>query len=191
MLSTITPFEKFPSEAQIIGRLLASYTALETSLLNCVVAVTSDFDTALKAMFRARGETVRIRTADAFGRHVYARRGLETEFSMGIGAMRCCLGIRNQLAHSRFWDDGTGKLALANLELIADSNAHQDGFGGLTPVHIDVTTLKAQFEWFDYTDDWLRWLSHEARKRDGIISTHPYPKPRQILEPPLHILESQ
>ena len=60
-------FADFPAEAEIIGRLLAGYTNLEVGLMNCVQVVRLDFDTVLKAIFRARGETARIDITTRFG----------------------------------------------------------------------------------------------------------------------------
>jgi hypothetical protein len=112
MPSIMPAFANFPHEAEIIGRLLAGYTNLEIGLMNCVQVVRGDFDTVLKAMFRARGETARIDIADAFGRHHYDSAKLGTEFSMAISAVRYCLRIRNQYAHCGWWDDNSGNLAL-------------------------------------------------------------------------------
>ena len=92
-------FAKFHDEAAIIGRLLAGYADLEIDLMHCAQVVRDDLDTVLKSMFRARGETVRIDIADAFGRQHYGALGLASEFAMAIGAVRHCLKIRNQYAH--------------------------------------------------------------------------------------------
>jgi hypothetical protein len=62
-------FLTYSDEAKIIGNLLAGYTDLEVGLLNCIQVVRAfEFDTVLKAMFRVRGETNRIKIADALGR---------------------------------------------------------------------------------------------------------------------------
>ena len=123
MPSIMPAFSNFTAEAEIIGRLLAGYTNLEIGLMNCVQVVRLDFDTVLKAMFRARGETARIDIADAFGRHYYDALNLGTEFAMAISAVRYCLRIRNQYAHCAWWDDKSGRLAFANLEDIAKGHS--------------------------------------------------------------------
>src|ERR1700730_13427466 len=110
-------FLTYSDEAKIIGNLLAGYTDLEVGLLNCIQVVrTFEFDTVLKAMFRVRGETNRIKIADALGRVPYRELGLEGSFIKVIGAMNFCMKIRNQYAHCVWWDDNTKKLAFANLE---------------------------------------------------------------------------
>jgi hypothetical protein len=98
-MTILLPFAKFHQEAAVIGQILAGYANLEIGMLNCVSTVRDDFDTALKVMFRDRGETRRINIADALGRGFYAALGLETEFSVAIGAVRHCLKARNLYAH--------------------------------------------------------------------------------------------
>jgi hypothetical protein len=94
-----TIFKRFPAEAEIIGRLLASYTDLEIGVMHMVQVVRDDLDTALKVMFRTRGEGQRLQVADAFARQYYVTLGLETEFAMAMSAVRYALKIRNQFAH--------------------------------------------------------------------------------------------
>jgi hypothetical protein len=127
-------FNAFPDDEKIIGRLLTGYTNLEVGLMHCVQIVRDDFDTVLKAMFRARGESARVDIADAFGRHFYDALGLGTEFAMGIAATRHCLKIRNQYSHCAWWDDRSGNLAFANLEDIAKGNAFLTDLGGFRRV---------------------------------------------------------
>ena len=50
-------FQRFPVEAEIIGRLVVGYGELELDLFNCVVMGISDFDKTAKTMFRHRSET--------------------------------------------------------------------------------------------------------------------------------------
>ena len=180
----VAPFHK---EAAIIGRLLAGYTTLEVGLMNCVQVVRDDFDTVLKAMFRARGETARIDIADAFGRHYYAQHTLGTEFEMAVGAVRYCLRIRNQFAHCVWYDDKSGKLALANLEEIAKGNAHVGNLNDLTIFHVDEPLLTDQEAYFVYADKLLAWVNHEGRQQTGTIRTNPLTKPKQPAQPPLHL----
>jgi hypothetical protein len=115
----LPPFLKFDQEASIIGRLLAGYTNLEVTLMNCVQVVRDDFDAVLKAMFRRRGATRRINIADEFGRQFYRDRGLGTEFDTGVGAVRHCMEIRNKYAHCVWHNDHSGKLGFVNFEDIA------------------------------------------------------------------------
>jgi hypothetical protein len=180
-------FNKFPGEAEIIGRLLAGYTNLEVGLMNCVQVVRVDFDTVLKAMFRARGETARIDIADAFGRHYYEDLQLGTQFAMAISVVRYCLRIRNQYAHCVWWDDNSGKLAFANLEDVAKGNAFLTDLASLPTYHVDVPLLSEQEAYFVYADRLLSWVNYEGRVRAGTLRSNAIPKPRQLAQPRLHL----
>jgi hypothetical protein len=176
-------FAGFPTEAEIIGRLLAGYTNLEIGLMNCVQVVRLDFDTVLKAMFRARGETARIDIADAFGRHYYDGLKLGTEFAMAISASRYCLRIRNQYAHCAWWDDNSGKLAFANLEDIAKGNAFLNDLLTLPTHHVDVTILTDQENYFVYVDRLFSAINYEGRFRSGTLKSNAIVFPPQLKRP--------
>jgi len=185
---TILPaFVNFPTEAAIIGRLLAGYADLEIGMLHCVSVVRDDFDTALKVMFRDRGETRRVNIADALGRQHYASLKLETEFSMAIGAVRHCLSARNLYAHCNWYDDNSGQLAFVNLEELAKEKALVADLTSLDIRHTDVPTLQAVERFFVYTDALLIWVNYEGRHRAGKMKAQPLPKPPAMKEPPLSL----
>jgi hypothetical protein len=183
MPSIMPAFADFPNEAEIIGRLLAGYTNLEIGLMNCVQMVRLDFDTVLKAMFPARGETARIDIADAFGRHYYDGLKLGTEFSMAISATRYCLRIRNQYAHCAWWDDRSGKLAFANLEDIAKGNTLLTDLATLPTHHIDVPILADQENFFVYVDRLLSAVNYEGRVRAGTLKSNAISIPPHAKQP--------
>jgi hypothetical protein len=180
-------FMDFPGDAAIVGRLLAGYTNLEIGLMNCVQVVRGDFDTVLKAMFRARGETARTDIADAFGRHYYDDLNLGTEFAMAIAAAKNCLRIRNQYAHCAWWNDLSGKLAFANLEDIAKGNALLVDLRSLPTYYVDIPLLTTQEDYFVYVDQLLSWVNHEGRYRAKTIFSQPLPKPAQLQMPMMHL----
>ena len=157
------------------------------SRMNCVQVVRSDFDTVLKVMFRARGETARIDIADASGRHYYDDLNLGTEFAMAIAAAKNCLKIRNQYAHCAWWNDLSGKLAFANLEDIAKGNALLVDLGSLPTYYVDIPLLTTQEDYFVYVDQLLSWVNHEGRYRAKTISSQPLPKPAQLQMPMMHL----
>jgi hypothetical protein len=179
-------FRRYPKEAEIIGRLLAGYADLEITLMHCVHVVRSDLDTVLKTMFRTRGETARIRVADAFGRHHYSALKLETEFGMVLSAVQYCLKIRNKYAHCIWYDDYTGKLAFTDLEEIAEENAFLTDLKSLTILHVDVPLLDSQESYYSYADQFLSWVNFEGRTRAGELKQNPVAKPKQQNQPPLH-----
>jgi hypothetical protein len=188
MSRTIMPsFQKFPAEAQIICNLLTGYTDLELSLLNCVQVVRDDFDAVLKAMFRVRGETNRVKVADGLGLNRYRTLGLDVEFSEAIDAMRHCVRIRNQYAHCIYWDDNSGHLAIAYLEDAADLDQPVNNFDDMPVFHVDVPLLTAQEVYFCYASDLLWWINHEGRHRDGKPAAPVSSKPIKIQKPPRNI----
>jgi hypothetical protein len=187
-MRTIMPaFYKFQEEAATVGRLLAGYAELEIGLLNCTQAIRGDFDTVLKALFRARGESNRINIGDAFGRHAYDSVGLRPNFEAGIGAMRHCVKIRNQYAHCNWWDDNSGSLAFANLEDAASQTALTQNLVSLRPWHVDTSLLARQEDFFGYTDEIFRFVNYEGRRLARTIASHPFLMPAQIPPPPLHL----
>jgi hypothetical protein len=177
-------FRKFPTEAAIIGRLLAGYAELEIDLLHCVALARGDFDAVLKAMFRARGETRRIDVADALGRQLYHAADLGSDFDAAISAVRYCLRIRNQYSHCNWYDDLSGRLAFVNVEEIVKSNQPIRGFDGLTRYYIDVPTLEAQEQYFSYADALLAFANYEGQLRSGKIKSKVFEKPAHLTQPP-------
>jgi len=87
-------FDKYSEEAKYIGLILAGYTDLEISLMNCVQVLLDDLDSVLKSMYRTRGETARINNADALGRQKYIELGLGNQFGAAKANVRYCKEIR-------------------------------------------------------------------------------------------------
>jgi hypothetical protein len=185
--SFLPAFAKFPDEAATIGRLLAGYSKLEVSLLNCVHIIRNDFDTVFKAMFRVRGETQRIDIADAFGRQFYRRHHLGTQFETAVSSVRYCLNIRNQYAHCVWHEDHSGKLAFTNLEEIAEKHEFAKDLAALNIFYVDAPLLQAQEDYFSYADALLGWVNFEGRRWAGRISIPAMPAPRQMMPPPLRL----
>lgn len=135
-------------------------------------------------MFRVRGETNRIKIADGLGRSGYRSLGLEADFADAILAMKFCVSIRNQLAHSVFWDDNSGKLAIAALEDAAELDQALNDFSALPVAHVDVPLLTAQEHYFCYTSDVLTWLNYQGRFVAGKLK-QPYGRqPTKVQKPP-------
>ncbi len=174
------------AEVMAIGRLLADYNNLEIGLLHCVQQGIGDFDRAFKTMFAVRGETKRINAAQNLGHPAYEQLGLEADFDLAIKAIRRALQIRNQYAHWTWWDDRSGRLAIANLEDLAkDPNAISD-FDRLRVHHVDVPLLQAQQRFFSYVDLCLAWVNYEGRYLAGKIKTRIAEKPTFMTPPPLN-----
>lgn len=180
-------FQKFGAEARIVCNLLTGYTDLEVSLLNCVQVVRADFDTVLKAMFRVRGETNRVRIADGLGLNGYRALGLEVEFADAILAMRYCVSIRNQFAHSVLWDDNSGRLAIAALEDAAELDQAVNDFSALPVYHVDLLLLTAQEAYFCYTSDLLTWVNYQGRYFAGKLMQPYGSQPIKMQKPPKYL----
>ena len=184
-MSILKAFLKFTDEATLIGRMLAGYADLEIGLMNCVQVVRNDLDTVLKSMFRTRGETQRIKVADAFGRQYYDGLGIGTQFGMAIGTVRYCLKIRNQYAHCQWWDDNSGRLAFANLEEVAKLNTLVENLLELKPNHVDVPLLKKQLAYYEYAEELLTWVNLEGQRLADQSSMQKHAPPKQLMRPPL------
>jgi hypothetical protein len=179
-------FAKFQTEAALVGRLLAGYSDLELDLLHCVQIARDDLDSVLKAMFRSRGNSARIDVADALGRNVYRGLNLEGEFADAVSAVRHCLRIRNQFAHTYWYDDNSGEVAFANLEEIAKSDQPVMNLKGLTIRHIDATLLGEQLKYFEFADNLLVWVNYEGRYRANKLPSSPGAPPAAIAQPALY-----
>ena len=186
-MSILRSFTEFPVEAALIGRMIAGYTDIEIDLMNCVKSARQDLDTVLKAMFRARGETQRLEIADAFGRQIYRAVDLGTQFEMAISAVRYCMKIRNQYAHSAWWNDNSGQLAFANLEELAKLNGEVTDLHGMTVHHVSVPHLETQFAYFEYSSDLLIWVLQEANRRTGRPAFPASNQPAALAPPPLFL----
>lgn len=177
-MTVLRSFSDFPAEAILIGRMVVGYTDLEIDLMNCVKSARQDLDTVFKSMFRARGETQRIDIADAIGRQTYRELNLGTQFEMAIGAQRHCLKIRNQYAHSAWWNDNSGRLAFANLEDLAKVNDRVEDLHGLNVRHVEIDLLQEQFAYFEHTSDLLIWVLQEGNRLAGRPHHPGVPRPR-------------
>lgn len=175
-------FADFPTEATLIGRILAGYTDLEVDLMHCVRA-SWNLDTVFKVMYRGRGETQRIEIADSFGRKAHRALNLGTQFEMGLGAVRHCLKIRNQYAHCIWWNDNSGSLAFANLEDLAKVNDEVADLRGANVRHVTVAQLESQFAYFEYASNLLIWVLHEGNKAAGRPAMPNLQQPAQMVQP--------
>src|SRR5262249_26285357 len=136
---------------------------LEVGLLNCVHMVLRDLDTPLKAMFKVRGESRRIKEAAKLGKAPYNALGLGNDFQRAIAAMRyvffdpqsvLTLGMVERLFRE--------KMAFANLEDVARRKSRVNDLRKLKPHHVDATLLSSQEAYFAYTDQCLAWVNYEG-----------------------------
>lgn len=92
-------FLEWPSEANIIARLLGGYGELEFELALCMGHSIADKRKGLRDFFSARGEKARIELAKSQSRLAMRLTGISGEFSQGLEAVRHSKDIRNSLSH--------------------------------------------------------------------------------------------
>jgi hypothetical protein len=185
--SLIKAFHDFPDEANIVGRLLAGHGQLEVDLMNCVTVARRELDATLKTMFRARGETRRIKIAEALASEAYGVQALGADFELAVNAVRHCLQIRNQYAHCTWYNDYSGMLAFVNLEELAKQHATVTDLRSLTIHHVDVPLLGRQEAYFAYASASLVWVNFEGRYRDGRLTSQLLAKRGHMEQSPLYL----
>ena len=178
-------YRDYPNEMAIIGRLLVDYSDLEISLMHCVSMVRADLDSTLKAMFRIRGETMRINISDALAHQEYLKCGLQDQFAEAIAAMRYCLKIRNKFAHS-YWHNPLDGLCYVSLEDLADTDEVVRDLMGLDFFYLDLKLLERQQTYFRYTDALLAFVNLEGQRLAGKVPSHTLRQPAQLERPPLY-----
>jgi len=139
-------FDAFAREAFLIGKMVASFGEVE--LLFGLVASTAlgNQNLALRAMYRGRSTGGRIDLADVLMRDAFIKAKLDPIYDETLFAVRYCLKIRNQYAHSHWAHDLTG-IYFTNLE---DAANRAEGFE-YDHKHIDLPILQAQTTFFDDT----------------------------------------
>ena len=183
-------FEVYPEEAKYIGLILAGYTDLEFSLLHCVHVLENDaifYDTVLKTMYRTRGETARIKTADALGRQKYINLGLETQFNTTINDIHHCKDIRNQYAHCIWYDDNTKRLGFTNLEKVAKMDSLVKDLSDMTVRYVTPDLLKQQVRYFEYVEACLIYINFKGRFKSGKIDKDVMRMPNGMKRPSKYV----
>ncbi len=161
-------FVDFPEEGKLIGRILAGYAELETDLMHCVAAgYDGDLDLVLRQMYARHGEKKRLELGRKLGCPVYRPLDLLDHFNEAVDSMDHCRLIRNQYAHSIFWNDNTGKLAFANIEELAKGEEEVVDLRGLERRYATVDLLSRQFGYFVHVSDMLIWVLNEGNRRAG------------------------
>jgi hypothetical protein len=176
----------FPHLMQIIGRLLVEYGDLEVDLMNCVqVARGYDMNNTLKSMFRARGESKRIKIAADLGGPAYADLGLGAEFTTAIDTFDYCRQIRNKYSHSYWHDPDMGKaLCYVSLEELADDDKPVNDLTNLIFYYLDEPLLLKQEAYFKYVRDLIRYINYEGQTRSRKMRSNPFTLPKEIEKPP-------
>jgi hypothetical protein len=185
-MSVVLPvFQKFPTEGEIIGRLVVGYGELEIDLCRCIAASGSNLDKVVRNMFGERGEKRRIGAAAKIGHDIFHSLELDKIFDEVIEEMRCCLNIRNMFAHCNFYDDDTGTLSFVNVEELAEqANVIIDDLELAPKKKITLEVLSRYETYFIYVRTRFDFLNCEARVRAGKLAVNPISPPEKLNPPP-------
>jgi hypothetical protein len=185
MRTILPPFDRFPEEGSIIGRLVTGYGELEYELALCVSWIIEDRDTAFKVVYRAGGEMQRILMGDALGRRRLEAGKFRTLFEQAIAAMHVCRKIRNQYAHCNWGYDDDG-LWFVNPQDAA--NEHDDFLAAeMEECHADLILLQEQEQYFCHVVDCFHFLTYAVRaKRKEIPTSQHQRAPKSVPAPKLH-----
>jgi hypothetical protein len=184
MTRTIMPaFERFPQEAELIGKLLTGYGELEFTLAWSVRWIIDDADVAMRWLYKSRGESLRISTAESLTYSTVRGHKHEALWRDALDNLRHCLKIRNQYAHAN-WVDGPNELKFASLEGVV----HQQGPVDPTALPtnaVQVSSLRKQEAYFVYVCDQMTFVCYEFQVEGGHRSNHPWTRPSKVSRPNL------
>jgi hypothetical protein len=178
------------NEGIIIGRILAGYGELETTVLACLVAVEGQVDYPIRHLFKRTAAENRLKLARNALLPDYIKAGLEGEMTEALNNIDWCRKLRNQYAHCQWGWTTTDGLFFVNLEDLADQ---------LDPIRkvmahslpVDVQLLEEQEAYCNYVRESFMHLetAYLARHRAGPgvrQPTHFFAKPLGKTRPPMH-----
>jgi hypothetical protein len=182
----IPAFADFPKEAELVGGILSGYSVLEFWLMCCLRSVLhDDADTAIKVLYRTRGEEQSILIADALMRERFVKANLGGPYCEAIADMGWCRKIRNQYAHC-FWDspvfgEKRSHMVFVNLDDIGKQ--HVETVINNREV-VDLKLLEEQTNYFIFVRRCLVHLHDEHEKMEGRSPTLDAPLPKKVVRPP-------
>src|SRR5688572_2182168 len=168
--------------AKIVGSILIAYGEIEFDVMGCLAEILGSATHALQVMFRVRSESTRIHIADAIMRPRFQALKIDA-YDHFIMAVHDCIAVRNQYAHCHWNNDGK-KLFFTMLEHFATPKVPP---AGLKKHRINLDLLKKQQAYFRYAQEGLWYIQTEYEKGIGKGSSHPWPKPKEVLKPPKYI----
>ena len=189
-MARINPaFQRHPAEAALIGRIVVHFGELEVSFCQNNAMALNSYVPLMKALYSLKATSSRIDFVDGLIRPLYLGHNLQAEYDISMPMLRYCLRIRNLFAHCNWADNPAGGddgLFYADLQ---DSAKTPD----LTHdwKHVDTALLQRQEDYFAETMEWLTFLSHELMVKQGQLSSHVWPRPSELAQPPLHNPASQ
>lgn len=159
-------FDRLKREGDIIGRLVVEYGELEWTLCLLVSHVIQDLDVAVKALYRSRGESQRVKVADALIRNRICTK-VSNIYEDIISKIRVCLKIRNQYAHSNWISLADGRLGYVDIEEMANKNSLID-LNNLSVYVLDISVIGDQARFFCEVAQNLNYLCMEVQYLNGV-----------------------
>jgi hypothetical protein len=189
-MASINPaFRRHPDEAALIGRIVVHFGELEVSFCQNNSNALDTYVPLMKALYSLKATSSRVDFVDGLIRNLYLVHNLGAEYDICISMVRYCLRIRNLFAHCNWADSPTGGdhgLFYADLQVSAKTQDLTHDWK-----HVDVTLLQKLEDYFAETMEWLAFLHHEIAVKQGKLSTHVWPRPSELEQPPLHNPASQ
>jgi hypothetical protein len=174
-------FRRFPTEAALIGRILAAFGEIEVSVCRNAAQSLQMYNTIMKTLYGIGITSSRIETANRLMRETFESSGLTDDHDTAMGLVRHCLKIRNQFAHCNWADHDEAGLFFADLQASAEKPDFSHNFK-----HVDPALLQQQEDYFGVTMEQLEWLNQEIAVRQGRLRSHFWQKPIIPTPPPLH-----
>jgi hypothetical protein len=178
------------NEGIIIGRILAGYGELETTMLACLIAVDGQIDYPIRHLFKRTTAENRIKRARKVLLPDYIKSGLEGEMTEALCNVNWCRELRNQYAHCQWGWTTTDGLFFVNLENLAYQ------LDPITKVMahslpVDVSLLEEQEAYCNYVRECFIYLESAYltldRTRSGARQpTYVFAKPLGKTRPPMH-----
>lgn len=156
------PFDQFKEEGDLIGRMILEYGELEWMLCLMASHVLEDLDTAIKTLYRSRGELQRMEVADALIRQRIMDDKLRQTYEQTFAHMGVCKTLRNQYAHTNWLHAGSDKLCYIAIEEMAKSNEPIE-MDQMTLYHLDLETVKDQARFFGEVMQNMAYLNMEIQ----------------------------
>lgn len=175
-------FDRWPQEANLIGRIMAGFGELEFSICQNAANATGHYDQTMKALFRVQSTRARLEAGDALARPEYEKRRLGEIYDIAFNMTKSCHQLRNQYAHCNWGDDSKEGLFFTNLQRAAES----EGPLFLFWRHIDVPLLQKQLDYLGHTMQWLWWVEFKLAVRRSKKRPYPWPRPQEPTLPSFH-----
>jgi hypothetical protein len=181
--SLMPAFASYPQEGSVIGSLVVGYGELEIDLALLVRWIINDEDCAFRTLYGQRGESARITSAQTLTFTTLRSHRHKDSFADVIDAMKYCLKIRNQYAHSN-WANLPDGLHFTNVENICQQPGKAK-LGDLTLTKVSLQKLQRQERYFVYVQQLIEWLVFEFQREHGAKSTLHSQAPAKVSRPNL------